>query len=235
MVPETRREPQSLSPDIARATHEFRTPLHAIIASAQLLLDGIPEPLPDGSRAHVDRIRRAACHLTELVETLLAFARLEAGADEVRAINYDLAELVERVNAVAMPLCEAKGLEYVPAVAASLGLRGDARKLVQVLINLLGNAVRYTDRGQVTFSVLHAELGTWFQVADTGIGMDDEEVARISTPFWRSERAQPGGTGLGMSVVQQYVEMMGGVLEIASRVDEGTIVRLFVPGSEGVT
>jgi len=235
MVPETRREPQSLSPDIARATHELRTPLHAVLASAQLLLDGIPEPLSDGSRLHVLRIRRAACHLAELVDTVLAFARLEAGADEVRPVDYDLADLVERVNAVAMPLCETKGLEYVPAVAASVDLRGDARKLGQVLINLVGNAIRYTDRGQVTFSVLHAELGTWFQVADTGIGMTEEEVARISTPFWRSERAQPGGTGLGMSVVQRYVKMMGGVLEIASRVDEGTIVRLFVPSSEVVT
>ena len=235
MVLETRREPKFFTSDTARATHEFRTPLHAIMASVQLLLDASSEELHDVSRAHVERIGRAACHLAELVETLLAFAGIEAGADPIRLVNFDLSELVERVNAVAIPLCEEKGIEYVPAVAAPQRLRGDARKLVQVLINLLGNAVRYTDHGQVSFSVLHAELGTWFQVADTGIGMDDDEVMRISTPFWRSERAQPGGTGLGMSIVQQYVEMMGGVLEIASRVNEGTIVRLFIPNSAEVS
>jgi signal transduction histidine kinase len=220
-----------LTPEVARATHDLRTPLHAILASAQLLLDGIPEPLADGSRLHVARISRAAYYLAELVDTLLAFARLEAGADEVRVEEFELRDLVERVNAVAAPLCDAKGLEYVPAVAAPVRLRGDVRKLGQVLINLVGNAIRYTERGQVTFSILHLELGTWFQVADTGMGMTEDEIARISDPFWRSERARPGGTGLGMSVVQRYVEMMDGVLEIASRVDEGTVVRLFVPSS----
>jgi signal transduction histidine kinase len=230
MVVETRREPQPITQHLAAATHELRTPLHAILASAELLLEGIPDPLSPGAQHHVARIRRSAQHLAQLVDALLTFTRLEAGAEASRSCEYDLGEMLEHVNAVASPLCESKDLEYIPAVcSAGLVLRGDERKLRQVLINLVGNAIRYTNTGQVAFSALHTEPGTWFQIADTGIGMTAEELDRIYDPFWRSTRAEEGGTGLGMSIVRAFVDLLGGQLEITSRINEGTVVRLFIP------
>jgi signal transduction histidine kinase len=219
-------------------SHDLRTPLNSIIGYAELLLMGVPEPLSESTRERVERMRAGAQHLLHLINQLLALSRLDAGREEVRPEELDVAELVREVAVVVEPLALERSLGFVIDLPDHrLTLRTDAGKLRQVLVNLAANAIKFTERGEVRVQVAaSASGGATINVADTGSGIAEEHRERIFEPFWQVDAAQrgnQGGTGLGLSVVSRLVELLGGRISVVSRLGEGSTFTVALPAAIG--
>jgi signal transduction histidine kinase len=219
---------QSKANFLAVVSHDLRTPLTAILGYSELLELGVPDPISDANREKVSRIRTSAKHLLYLLNELLAFARLEAGREELRPQDVDVCTIAREVGAVMEPLAGERELAlFVDIPEQPLTLRTDADKLRQVLLNLVGNAVKYTERGEVRLilgSPRERELE--IRVRDTGRGIAETHLQQIFEPFWQvdpSQRSQGGGTGLGLSVVKHLVELLDGTIAVESRPDEGSV------------
>lgn len=218
---------------LATISHELRTPLNALTGYASLMLEGIPEPLPEGSRTYVERISLSAQHLIQLIEEILTFSRLETGRETVSAARVDVADLVAEVRAIIEPLVADKRLQLVlDAPEEGLQLETDPRKLRQILLNLLDNAVKFTDEGEVRFRAAREGEEAVFEVQDSGIGIDPANQERIFTPFWQVEQSSTrsvGGTGLGLSVTHRLVELLGGSITLESAPGQGALFRVRLP------
>ncbi|MDQ3557260.1 MAG: CHASE domain-containing protein [Gemmatimonadota bacterium] len=217
---------------LATMSHELRTPLNAMIGYTELLRMGIPDPIPPRAKEQVERIDRAARHLLSLIEEILTFSRLDAGRETVRVEPVDLPDLVHEVVAIIQPLANTKGLHFHAPEPPAAPLRTDPRKLRQILINLLGNAVKFTDRGEIRFEVEAEEGGVAFRVQDTGIGIAPEDLERIWEPFRQVDNAKTrsvGGTGLGLSVSRQLARLLSGKITVESTPEEGSTFTLWLP------
>jgi PAS domain S-box-containing protein len=217
---------------LAVISHELRTPLNAIMGYSDLLDARISGDLTDKQRRQIDRIRASARHLLQLIEEILSFARIESGGDEVRPELVDAATLIDEVVAVTEPLAAGKGLEFRTDAKPGVALETDAGKARQVLVNLMSNAIKFTDRGSVTLSMRPDGEHIVFEVADTGVGIAADQIDRIFDPFWQAERPNTrrvGGTGLGLSVSRRYVRLLRGDLEIRSEPGHGTCVTITLP------
>jgi PAS domain S-box-containing protein len=218
---------------MAVMSHELRTPLNAIIGYAELLLLGIPESIPSRAADQVTRLRAAAQHLLGLIEEILSFSRLEAGREPLDRTRIAVDRLIEDVSTVIDPLARARGLTFTMETSTpGLEVESDPVKIRQVLINLLGNAVKFTDRGHVTCTISGDATDAVFTVRDTGIGIAPEHLGRIFEPFWQAEAhpaRRPSGTGLGLSVTQRLLETLGGKIAVESARGEGTTFRVRIP------
>jgi PAS domain S-box-containing protein len=220
---------------LAVLSHDMRTPLASIIGYSELLYMGIPERIPEISRERVDRIGTAARHLLYLIDQLLMFARLDAHYDEPSIQEVDIAALVTDVSALIEPIAEQHNLRFDVMVSdRELCIYTDPDKLRQILVNLLGNAVKYTASGTVQLRVNKDDSqDTVFEVHDTGIGIPAEHLEKIFEPFWQADptmRARPGGgTGLGLSVVQRLVKALRGDIAVTSKPGQGTTFLLRLP------
>lgn len=229
---EARAAMRSMSELLAVISHDLRTPLSAIIGYADLLCMGVPEPLSDGSRQQVERIRTATRHLLFLIEELLAFARLDADRGELTLSDVDAAEVAREVAAVVEPLARERGLAFVVDTGTRPEMiRTDAGKLRQALVNLAGNAIKFTDRGEVRVAVEAVDGTVLFRVRDTGVGIAPEHLDQIFQPFWQVQPAdgKRGGTGLGLSVVRRLATLLGGEVSVESVVGEGTVFTVSLP------
>jgi signal transduction histidine kinase len=172
----------------------------------------------------------SAYHLLELIEEILTFSRLEAGEERVTLGPIDLTSLLEEVEAFSEPLALAKGLELRFDVApAAVRFESDARKIRQILINLVGNAIKFTDRGSVVVAVELRDGEMVLRVEDTGSGIEAEHLDAIFEPFWQIEGGvtrSVGGTGLGLGVTRRLAELLGGRVSVESEPGRGSI---FVP------
>jgi signal transduction histidine kinase len=204
-----------------------------MIGYSDLLLLGVPDPLPPGARQQVERMDRAARHLLSLIEEILTFSRLEAGREVVRPEPVDLGELVHEVVAIVEPLARERGLAFhAPEAPPTAPFRTDPRKLRQILINLLGNAVKFTERGEIRFDVEADGRALLFHVADTGIGIPPEQLDRIWEAFYQVEGTSTrtaGGTGLGLAVSRELARLLGGDIAVQSTPGEGTVFSLRLP------
>jgi PAS domain S-box-containing protein len=216
-------------------SHELRTPLNAILGYADLLEMGIPEPIGPKARHQVERIRLSAEHQKQLVEDILAFTRIDAGRESVEILPVPLQEVVREVTAVISPLAERQGLTFrVEIHDAPATLLTDPRKLRQILLNLLGNAVKFTDRGDLALRV--EQRGPWvgFAVRDTGIGIREADLGHVFDPFWQADssltRAREG-TGLGLSISRRFAEMLGGEIRVESALGAGSTFTLLLPAA----
>jgi signal transduction histidine kinase len=219
---------------LAVMSHELRTPLNAIIGYEALLSDGITGPVTDAQRQQLARIRAGATHLVSLIDEILTLSRIEAGRERVHVESVDVAQAVDEAAALTAPQAREKGLAFVVRPPADpIVIRTDAAKLRQVLLNVLANAVKFTERGEVA---LTAERdGAWiaFRVRDTGIGIDAEHLERIFDPFWQVEQPttrRSTGTGLGLDVSRRLARLLGGDLTVESAVGEGSTFTLRLPG-----
>ncbi|MBK1687266.1 hybrid sensor histidine kinase/response regulator [Rubrivivax gelatinosus] len=219
---------------ITTISHELRTPLNSILGYAQLLEED--EAMPAHRRQAVSVIRRGGDHLLSLIEGTLDIARIESGklALEVRAMRFadGLAEIARLFELQAA----GRGLAFRFAVDGRLPavVRADEKRLRQILINLLGNAIKFTQAGQVTLRVAHQREMARFEIADTGPGMTADELARVFEPFERGSAASGqsvGSTGLGLTIARMLCELMGGEMTVASTPGQGTTfrIRLFLP------
>ncbi|HET7460174.1 MAG TPA: PAS domain S-box protein, partial [Longimicrobium sp.] len=218
---------------LATISHELRTPLNAMIGYVDLLLMGIPEPIPMQARSHVERIRLASRHLLSIIEEILTFSRIEAGREAVETEAVDLAALAGEVSAIIEPLANERGLLlHVPADVDPPTVVTDPRKLRQILVNLLGNAVKFTERGGVGFAVERGDGVVLLHVRDTGIGVDPSLHEAIFEPFRQVDggmtRAAPG-TGLGLTVSRELARLLGGDITVQSALGEGSVFTVRLP------
>ena len=231
---ETRRAEKARSDLLAVVSHDLRTPLTAIMGYAELLRMGIPRPLPPESVTHVERIRKSAQHLLYLMNELLTFTRLDAGHETLHVLETDVRDLVREVAVLIEPVAAERGLRVETSLPPeAVRVRTDPDKLRQVLLNLAGNAVKYTPAGAVYLGLASSHDGAVLSVKDTGVGISAEDLKRIYEPFWQvdpSQRSQDGGTGLGLSIVRRMVDLLGGRVDVESTIGAGTTFTVTIPG-----
>ncbi len=218
---------------LAVVSHELRTPLTAILGSAELLHEEGRAPLTGQQQAHVGRIRDSASRLLDLIEGILAFARLESGRESIQPARTSLASLLEDAAAIARPLAEQKGLRFrVAPPAADVDVETDRSKVRHVLLSLLTNAIKFTRDGEVELSGEGHDGEVVFRVRDTGTGIPKEHVSQVFNPFWQSEQAdtrRAGGTGLGLSLARRIARMLGGDVRVADTGPGGTTFEYRTP------
>jgi signal transduction histidine kinase len=210
---------------IATMSHELRTPLNAVLGHLQLLEMEIHGPLTEPQREAVTRIETASRHLRGLIEEVLSFARLEAGRVTVRVDETDLCALAAEVAAVIEPLAAEKSVQFSLDVSDPAAVVfTDPDKVRQILINLAGNAVKFTERGEVCIAVSGGGEGAEIRVRDTGPGIAPEDRVRLFRPFEQLESGfsrSHGGTGLGLYLSGRYAAMIGGRIEVESTPGRG--------------
>ncbi len=214
---------------LAHMSHEIRTPLNAVLGLAQLLER---EPLEDSQHRMVQRIEDAGENLLGIIDDILDLSKIEAGRLRIERGNLDLADHLAKIEGLMGIAARGKGLtlRLVPP-AEPLGiLVGDGLRLKQVLVNLLGNAIKFTHRGEVSLlvhpvAVSDTSIRLIFEVRDTGIGIEPEALKRLFTPFTQANHGTTrkyGGTGLGLAISKQLVELMGGTIGAVSLPGQGS-------------
>jgi len=214
---------QAKSEFLARMSHEIRTPIHGIIGMTGLALD---TELTQEQRKYLGMIKSSADALADVVNDILDFAKIEAGRLELEAVEFDLRAIVEQASRMMAPRAQKKGLElicHLPPQAPTM-LVGDPARLRQVLLNLIDNAVKFTEQGEVVvqmemWSEQEDETELYFTVRDTGIGIAEDKQKMIFDAFRQADGSTTrkyGGTGLGLTISQQLVELMGGRMWIES-------------------
>ncbi len=228
---EAERASRAKSEFVSRMSHELRTPLNAIIGFAELLE---AEPLPPSQKNYVSLITSSGKHLTELINAVLDHAKIEAGGMTLEQITYDLAATIDAVRSIVLERASSKGLTFVADIAADLPrhLVGDPTRLRQILINLLVNAVKFTEQGSVELRVAIDDDKLVFSIRDTGIGMNEAALGRLFQPFVQADDSitrKYGGTGLGLMISKDLIDAMGGRIEVESAVGVGTCFWIRLP------
>ena len=214
---------------VATISHELRTPMNAVLGYTELLADEVYGPVSALQKDHLGRVRASGTHLMSLIEDLLDYARIEAGEETVRAEPVLLADVVEQSLVLVRPIAEKKGLHIrLEAPDEPVILDTDARKVCQILVNLLANAVKFTEAGAVVLRLgvarADGDVTVNFEVSDTGRGISLEDQGHIFEPFWQSgslKRRDPGGSGLGLSVARQLARLLGGDVTVTKSTPDG--------------
>jgi signal transduction histidine kinase len=224
---------QHKSQFVANMSHELRTPLAAMLGYAELLQEGIYGAPPEKFLLILTRIRSNGKHLLGLINTVLDISKIEAGQFKLNLAEYALGSIVETVMVATESLASAKKLAFKTEVAKGLpyGL-GDEQRLTQVLLNLVGNAIKFTDTGEVCIAAGAANGHFTLSVSDTGPGIPAEECERVFEKFRQvdsSNTRAKGGTGLGLAIAREIIEMHGGRIWVESRMGQGSTFRMELP------
>jgi signal transduction histidine kinase len=224
---------QHKSQFVANMSHELRTPLTAVLGYAELMQEGIYGALPEKSLPILTRIRSNGKHLLGLINTVLDISKIEAGQFKLNLSEYALGSIVDTVMGATESLAATKKLAFKAEVAKGLPYGvGDEQRLTQVLLNLVGNAIKFTDTGEVLISADAANGYFAVTVSDTGPGIPAEECERIFEKFRQvdsSNTRAKGGTGLGLAIAREIVEMHGGRIWVESAMGQGSTFRMELP------
>lgn len=225
---------------LATMSHELRTPLNSIIGFTGIILQGLAGPLNPEQGKQLGMVRSSARHLLDLINDVLDISKIEAGQLEVRPAPFDLRASVEHVAASVRPLAAQKGLSLDVVVSPALeSIASDRRRVEQVLLNLLNNAIKFTQRGGVTLTadvVEGAADGTGscvrVRVSDTGIGMKADDLATLFQPFRQLDAGlgrEHEGTGLGLAICRRLLELLGGSVTVESERGRGSVFTVSLP------
>ena len=228
---------QAKSRFLANMSHEIRTPMNAILGMVDLALDGV---LTREQREHITLVKSSAEHLLTIINSVLDFSKIESGKLEVELVPFDLFELVGETMKSLSPSATLKDLSLSCEIREGTPRHvcSDPVRLKQILINLMGNAIKFTERGAVSLSVSGTAPGPdgrsilEITVRDTGIGIPPEKQQEIFAPFSQADNQitrKYGGTGLGLSITKQLVEMLGGDIRLESRVGRGSRFSFRIP------
>ncbi len=226
---EALRQSQAKSEFLASMSHEIRTPMNSILGFSQLLQADRKNTLSEEHGQYVQYILDSGVHLLDLINDVLDMSKIESGQLELNMQSISLAKFIEDIANMFKLRCTKKGLEWREEYKFNEKqvVTMDGKKVRQVLLNLISNAIKFTQSGFVQLSVLEASPGQFqFEVTDSGMGMTVEEMEEIFEPFVQKEAGQKyGGTGLGLSIAQKHVQLMGGDIEVSAQVDNGACFR----------
>jgi signal transduction histidine kinase len=219
---------------LANVSHELRTPLNAILGYAAMTLQGVSGELSAPQRRNLSRIDANARHLLTLINEILDITRIEAGRMPIQVVPFNLHELVHEVTTELEPIISRSGLEIVSTLPTELqALKTDRQKVKQILVNLLSNALKFTQKGSVTIKAQPAARRmVSIAVIDTGIGIPRSDHVRIFEDFRQVDstpRRAYGGTGLGLSICRRLTQMLRGTLKVDSRPGHGSTFILTIP------
>ena len=224
---------------LAHMSHELRSPLNAILGFAEVIRSlHFGQEQIEKYAEYSGYIHQAGTHLLALIDDILDIAKVEAGKMDLQPSSFDLTELLDECARMMRPMVDGRGLALrVNGSAAGLSLTADRRRTKQMIINLLSNAIKFTHAGgRVELAAQRmADGAIAITVADTGIGMSDDQIAVALEPFGRVESSaikDPTGTGLGLPIVKNLIEAHGGRLQIRSQLKRGTLVRLVFPAQD---
>ncbi len=227
---------QAKSAFLAHMSHEIRTPLNGILGMTELALDA---PLPPTVRESLETVRHSGQSLLGILNDILDFSKIEAGKLDIESVAFELPELIRRTLATLGPVADAKGLTLAAELAPDLpaGVVGDPGRLRQVLLNLIGNGLKFTEHGGVSTRARLLEraggrVRIRFEVTDTGIGIAPEKQRQIFEPFAQEDASitrRYGGTGLGLSITSRLVRLMGGEIGVQSSPEMGSTFGFTLP------
>ena len=228
---------QHKSQFLANMSHELRTPLNAILGYTELILDGIYGVMPEKATGVLERVQSNGKHLLGLINDVLDLSKIEAGQLTLTLTDYSIKDVVHSVFSAVESLATAKQLALKIEVPPNLPpAHGDERRLAQVLLNLVGNAIKFTDAGEIAIKASASNGSYTLSVRDTGPGISEADRSKIFEEFQQADSSatkKKGGTGLGLSISKRIVEMHGGRIWVDSNLGEGSVFSFTVPVSVG--
>jgi signal transduction histidine kinase len=230
---ELERTSKAKSEFLANMSHELRTPMNAILGFTELLIDGLYGEVPAELREPLNDIQVNGRHLLRLINDVLDLSKIEAGHMELAPTEFSVRDVIDVVHVSLRALAAEKGLEFMVDVPDDLPVAyGDTGRLTQCLMNLAGNALKFTRQGRVEIGAARAGSDLVFRVSDTGIGIPREELENVFAEFRQVDvgtKKEFGGTGLGLSITKKFVEMHGGRIWVESEVGKGCTFSFSIP------
>lgn len=218
---------------VSNVSHELRTPLNAILGYASLVLQGTYGEVPEHLETPIDGIQRNAFELLELINNLLDLSKMESGQMSTLIESVDLKRLLPEAAQKVAPLLNGKKVELKWKMEEGLrSIQSDRLKIRQIFINLLSNAIKFTEEGFITISAANTDKGVLFSIKDTGIGIKEEDIPVIFEAFRQidgSMTRKVGGSGLGLTIVRNIVEVLHGKIEVRSQFGRGSTFSIFLP------
>jgi signal transduction histidine kinase len=222
---------------LANMSHELRTPMNAILGFTEMLLDNLYGEVPAELQEPLTDIQTNGRHLLQLINDVLDLSKIEAGRMELVTDTYSPLQVVDSVRATLRSLAAEKGLDFAVKASGDLPMaQGDARRITQCLLNLTGNALKFTRQGSVEISVEQQGDALLYRVADTGIGIPPEDLEGVFREFRQVDATitrEFGGTGLGLSITKKFVEMHGGRIWVESQLGQGSTFSFTIPVKAG--
>ena len=219
---------------LAKISHELRTPLNAIIGYSEMLMEDASDDGLDAFVEDLDKIHSSGTHLLTLINDLLDISKIEAGKMELHLEDFKLKDMISLIEATTKPLLDKNSNKFVVKIDKSIEtMKNDETKLKQILLNMISNASKFTKEGKVSLIISEeAKNRIKFELSDTGIGMTKNQLENVFEEFTQAETSTSkdyGGTGLGLPICKKLTELMGGKIEVQSKIGEGTTFSITIP------